>query len=393
MKETTKRAWGIRSTVALALLALPLMACNFDVVNPGVITEDALEKPEAIDMITNGFIADVEAAFEDHVLHTGLASDELTFSGTRSWLFYMGNGDMRPTDGEYTFDDAAKATWTTVMGLERLQGLDANADQLAIANLYAGFMHRTMGETYCAYVFDGGEMMDQSTWFTRALSYFQAAASGSGDIGMAAMAGQAQALLLLGRYQEAAAAAAQVTNDLFAWYAHYTDQDTSILWEETQNQTQATVWETSIAALAEPDPRAPWEDEGRFGAGGTAKYYRQDKYDERTDDHAFAKGWEMRLIEAEAMLQNGQWQEAMTKINHVRSGFDLPAAVATNETEAWEALKQERLILLWLEGRRLADLSRWNDPFLSGRDQCFPFSQGEINSNPNLAGCTGPACS
>jgi len=392
MKKTTKRAWGTRSGVAFALLTLSLTACDFDVVNPGVITEDALEKPEAIDMITNGFIADVEAAFEDLVFHTGLASDELTFSGTRSWLFYMSNGDMRTTDGEYTYDDAAKAVWTTVQGIERLTGLEATSQQIAVANLYAGFMHRTMGETFCGYVFDGGEMGPQERWFELALQYFQAASGASGDVGTAAKAGQAQTLMLLGRLSEAAQVAAGIPDD-FAWWAHYTDQDTSILWEETQNQTQASVWGTSIAALPEMDPRAPWEDLGILGAGGTVEYYEQEKYQNRKDDHALAKGWEMRLIEAEALLSSGQWQQAMDKINHVRSAQGIAEVTAASEAEAWTALKRERLIELWLEGRRLADLSRWNESFLSGRDHCFPFSRGEINSNPNLAGCSGPACS
>ena len=202
-----------------------------------------------------------------------------------------------------------------------------------------------MGETYCAYVFDGGEMMDQDVWFTKALAYFQAAASGSGDIGMAAKAGQAQTLMLLGRLSEAAQVAAGVPDD-FAWWAHYTDQDTSILWEETQNQTQASVWGTSIAALPEMDPRAPWEDQGIFGAGGTVEYYQQEKYEERNDDHALAKGWEMRLIEAQALLTSGQWQDAMDKINHVRSGNGVPEVTAASEAEAWTALKRERLVEL-----------------------------------------------
>ncbi|MFH1763776.1 MAG: RagB/SusD family nutrient uptake outer membrane protein [Gemmatimonadota bacterium] len=392
MNEMTKRAWGIRSVVAFTLLALPLTACSFDVVNPGVITEDALESPEAIAMITNGFIADVEAAFEDLVLHTALASDELTFSGTRSWLFYMGNGDMRTTDGEYTYDDAAKAVWTTVMGIERLTGLEASPAQIAVANLYAGYMHRIMGETFCGYVFDGGELKAREEWFNKALAYFQAAAGAGGDVGTAAKAGQAQTLVLLGRVSEAAAIAATIP-DGFVWYAHYTDQDTSLVWEETHNQTQASVWGTAIAALPAPDPRAVWVDEGRFGAGGSVDYYRQDKYINRTDDHPLARGWEMRLIEAEALLASGNRPGAMTKINYVRSAFGMPAAAAVTDAEAWTVLKRERLVTLWLEGRRLADLYRLNDPFLAGRDYCFPFSKGEINSNLNLAGCTGPACS
>ncbi|HKJ02382.1 MAG TPA: RagB/SusD family nutrient uptake outer membrane protein, partial [Longimicrobiales bacterium] len=111
------------------------------------------------------------------------------------------------------------------------------------------------------------------------------------------------------------------------------------------------------------------------------------------DDIPLAKGWEMRLIEAEALLSAGKRTEAMAMINHVRSAFDVPDATAATDDEAWTALKRERLITLWLEGRRLADLHRFNDAFLSGRDYCFPFSRGEINSNPNLAGCTGDACS
>ena len=209
----------------------------------------------------------------------------------------------------------------------------------------------------------------------------------------AALAGQAQVLVALGRYAEAATIAAQIDDD-FVWYAHYTDLDTSNLWEETQNQTQATVWDTPIADLGETgDPRTPFTDDGLTGAGGDP-FYQQEKYQERGDDHPLAKGWEMRLIEAEALLRTGDVTGAVTKINYVRTNFGgLAAVTAATETEAWAALSHERLVTLWLEGRRFYDLHRLNDPFLSGRDHCFPFSDSEINSNENLAGCTGEACS
>ena len=101
----------------------------------------------------------------------------------------------------------------------------------------------------------------------------------------------------------------------------------------------------------------------------------------------------MRLIEAEALIRGGQWQNGMDKINYVRNAFGLGDATAANESEAFDALSHERLVMLWLEGRRLFDLHRFDDPFLSGRDHCFPFADSEINSNPNLTDCTGPACS
>jgi len=392
MKKTTRKAWGIKSLAAMAVLTLSLSACDFDVVNPGVISEDALNSPDAVDMVLNGLIGYLEGAFGDLVLHSALASDELSFSGTRSWLFNTGNGDMRPEDGSYIYHDLATSTWTAVTGIERLAEIGASSDAIATANLYAGFIHRIMGDNYCAYVFDGGEMMDKTEWFNKALAYFQAASSGSGDIGMAAKAGQAQVLVALGRYSEAATLAAQVPND-FAWWAYYTDQSVSNTWQETQNQTQATVWNTPIADLGETgDPRTPWEDEERNGAGGDP-FYRQDKYKVRQDDHALARGWEMRFIEAEAMLRGGQWQNALDMLNVVRAGFSLGDLTAASEAEVWDHLSTERYLTMWLEGRRLFDLYRFDDPFLSGRDYCFPFADSEINSNSNLTGCTGPACS
>ena len=392
MKKTTDRAWGKKSATAFTLCALAFSACDFDVVNPGVISEDALNSPDAIEMVLNGLIGDVEEGFADLVLHSALASDEMSFSGTRSWLFNAGQGDLRPEDGSYMSHDMMQAAWTTVKGMERLTELGASGDQIAEANLWVGFVHRMMGDNYCAYVFDGGPMLDREEWFNRALTAFQAASSGSGDVGIAAKAGQAQVLVALGRYAEAATMAAQVPDD-FIYYAQYTDQDPSVFWEETQDQTQATVWNTPIAAMGETgDPRTPWEDEERNGAGGDP-FYRQDKYKVRQDDHPVAKGWEMRLIEAEVLLRNSDRAGAMDKINHVRSAFGMADASAGTDDEAWAALSHERLVVMWLEARRLMDLNRLNDPFLTGRDYCFPFPDSELNSNENLEGCTGPACS
>ncbi len=101
----------------------------------------------------------------------------------------------------------------------------------------------------------------------------------------------------------------------------------------------------------------------------------------------------MRFIEAEAMLRGGQWENALDMLNVVRAGFGLADLTAANESAVWDHLSNERLVTMWLEGRRLFDLYRFDDPFLSGRDYCFPFADSEINSNENLTGCTGPACS
>jgi hypothetical protein len=99
----------------------------------------------------------------------------------------------------------------------------------------------------------------------------------------------------------------------------------------------------------------------------------------------------MRLIEAESMLRSGDWQGALSVINQVRAELSVPLWTASTATEGWVALKRERGIQLWLEGRRLGDLDRWiaaNTPGavedMTGRNTCFPIGQTELQSNPSL---------
>ena len=101
----------------------------------------------------------------------------------------------------------------------------------------------------------------------------------------------------------------------------------------------------------------------------------------------------MRLIEAEALLANNDIAGAMAKINVRRAALNVPLATATNATDAWVALKRERGIELWLEGRRLGDLRRWDllkrpgaQEDMTGRALCWPITRGELETNKNLSG-------
>jgi hypothetical protein len=133
------------------------------------------------------------------------------------------------------------------------------------------------------------------------------------------------------------------------------------------------------------------------------------KYPNSDSAIPLSKGSEMRLIEAEAMLNDGDWQGAMDKINALRTAAGVPDATAASATEAWTALKRERAIVLWLEARRLFDLRRWAangtpgdlDPLevpgasdqvgshLSRQDKCFPIPPTEQDTNPNVPRATG----
>jgi hypothetical protein len=129
------------------------------------------------------------------------------------------------------------------------------------------------------------------------------------------------------------------------------------------------------------------------GALGRVRWYFQTKYPTLTSPINLATGWEMRLIEAESKLIAGDVAGALTSINGRRTALALAPVTAANATEAWAALKKERGIELWLEGRRLGDLRRWAalarpgalDPKeeIPGRDLCFatPLSEKQTNLN------------
>jgi hypothetical protein len=92
---------------------------------------------------------------------------------------------------------------------------------------------------------------------------------------------------------------------------------------------------------------------------------------------------------------------ALPLINKHRLALALAPWTATTIDEGWTALRRERGIELWLEGRRLGDLRRWKAASRPGQlsayevpgttsfldaaqTLCFPISSLEMQTNPNL---------
>jgi hypothetical protein len=205
-------------------------------------------------------------------------------------------------------------------------------------------------------------------------------------------------------------------------------------WSFSLTSTEATVWGTWFRTAGQNfalpvaqrtgDARVVYETlllsgEPRKGRGNRREFIRQRKYTATTSAVPNVNGTEMRLLEGEAALHAGNWQGAIAKINEVReyrnalftAANQLPMVTASNETQAWHALMRERGLELWLQGRRLPDMRRWEvspgremvpftvvrrpgedaadpekDPWVSVYDveaMCIAVSQTEKLSNPN----------
>lgn len=135
------------------------------------------------------------------------------------------------------------------------------------------------------------------------------------------------------------------------------------------------------------------------------------KYPEEGSDDEMVTGTEMRLIEAEeALVRRTDFTTFYDKIDVVRAfygaGVTARPAVVGNlewpnaEDDAMSILDRERYLTMWLEGRRLFDLHRWNHPFITNnvglmgrqddllatvqRASCAPVAESECLLNPSL---------
>jgi hypothetical protein len=229
--------------------------------------------------------------------------------------------------------------------------------------------------------------------FSRAISI--ATAQNNATIKNAALAGRATVRAWLGQWDDASVDAALVpTNLVFnAIFSTNTDRENNDLAYETVTRRESTVWGT-VYADTKSDPRTPWDTvkttagKVQTGQDGKTPFFRQGKYTTLASNVPLAKGTEMLLIRAEALLRAHDVDGAMGLINQERASYGLGTLTASDEAAATTILHAERGSVLWLEGRRLWDLRRWNaegtDHFLDGRSKCLPVSANEEAANPNI---------
>jgi hypothetical protein len=275
--------------------------------------------------------------------------------------------------------------------------------------MFGGFSNRMLGETACEAVIDNGPAQDYKTFFTRAEGYFTEAiriaqaATGADVPGIlnASYAGRASVRASLGNWAGAVTDATLVPANFvyLAYYSTNSTRENNSLVQETYVRREFSVFGSQWAQVFK-DPRVPW-DTIKTSSGsiqkaqdGVTNFFRQAKYKDLGADIPLAKGTEMLMIRAENALRGSDIAGAFTLINQQRAVYALPPLTAPADlASAWTILEKEKGAVLWLEGRRLGDLRRWNaetgashNSFLDSRDKCIPISLNELQTNPNLRG-------
>jgi len=410
MKKMTKT---IRILMLAGLVPLATAACSdvlsLDVEAPGRIADDDLNTVDAIPGIVAGMAYDLSQAVDGTLQQVNMAGGEIWHGGSYDWGTYpRGLLLQEPADWDGEYGTISQARWVAENGLKRIEGIipdtyERNGD-VAQAYLYAGFANRLMGELQCTGTVDGGPEVPRSEFFVRADSLFSRAiqvggAANADEVVTAAYGGRASVRAWRGDWTGAASDAQQVPVDfqydvIFSLSVGAVSNDFVF---ETTNRKEYTVYTTMWEDYPD-DARVPWRvvydanGEVEKGQDGETDFYQQLKYRNQDDDVALTKGTEMLMLRAEAALRAGDIAGMTAFLNQSRAHYGMDAINQPGSTaDAWAVMRFERYATLWLEGRRLNDLHRFEadggviaDPFAQGRDTCFPISDEEQRVNPNL---------
>ena len=418
-------AYMIRRGVWAPLVALVFLTAGcgdlFDIENPGQTLDSDLNNPDMIPILITGLSADVSDFMDNFPFDVARLSDEMAGSGSYADTGYFRVGWAVQDEVNGAWEQAHEAIWMAELHVDRilndmgdLTGVDYE-DYVSRAFVLQGVSHKILGENYCQAVYSDegafGNLEPRTVAFDSAVAAFTRALSYGSEWTMAAHAGLASAYVGLGNWSQAASEAAMVDDD-FLMVAYYDISDNyNELYDETHNRHEMSAYNT-YAGSFDPnwDPRAPITDcrvggcANELGADGVTPMLRQEKYDNPGSEIPILSGAEARLIQAEAALRNGDLATFTTQINRLRAIWGLdpiaqPASAGALEypnayDDGWSILDGERMLTLWLEGRRMWDLDRWDHPFLAGgtvvwpgenpRDGCMPVPSGECRVNPNF---------
>lgn len=451
-KRETREPWRLpRTGVALTLVVAVAAVAACDVTNPGPVQDRFLNDRSAQEGILNGIKVAYKSALGtcDNNLGVdgGVAVRELLPSGNPGSCgvsVQEGLGNLNPDETSGVWNQAQNARWSAEDAITRFDStLEGSAfdssPAVAEAHVWAGYANRMMGEHFCEAVIDGGSAEPHTVFFERAEQFFTDAIgvaenAGEAHLANAARAGRAQVRVHLGNWSGAVQDAQSVPDGFsfeIPFHAVSQDQYNMFHWGQVgQPYRTVSAWDTPYGvyyartdSIGDPDPRVEWDEHPDFEFGDLARFdmriplWVQQKHTSNAAPITLADKREMRLIVAEQMLIEGDWEAAMDTVDQLRQEADAPSwsevdgalvgGGASTEAEAWTLFRFERGIELWLEARRMADLRRWeandrpgqlqpledpSDPasrLNADRDLCYPIPDSERETNPNVPTVSG----
>jgi hypothetical protein len=416
----------------VAVAAVLAAGCSgvFDVEDPQAFGDADLNDPVIIKNVADGAEGALHQSIDDVVVVTSLLGDEV--ESTSTWIDWedISEGRLRgdwATTGSFSgpMNGLLQARFAAQSAAERIRtvlGASANTSPLLTQVSWVdGFADVVLGMSYCeGPLTQGGARSPNTAFFTQAVTKLTAALTLANGLPAAdqarwvpiVRASRARANLFAGNY-DAALADAQavpagfVKNAVYAEAAAVQQSWTGNQFHQNRNRsgglrrmyhsavlgtfgsTYTTGYLRDWANPTVPDPRmALTRRAGELGVNNRFAYYGITKYNDRGADQPLLTKREMDLIEAEVYMRRNDYTNMAAKLNGLRTAVGLAAIpVPTTAAVAQNALLNERMAVLFVEGQRMYDLHRFNlvtSVLGPNRATMLPLSRNEILSNPNM---------
>jgi len=425
--------------VAVVLCAVSGVAgCGaLDVSDPTAIQDGELDNATGAALLRGAALKKLAETVRDGAYLGGLISDEFMVDLPELGQFDTWGDGLLDKRESLRYEDLLAGSlepgylrWqeTRTAASAALPKLQAYAPEARVGEMLAvrGFASLLMAEDFCP-GFPLNDMVDGKVVFgpplsteealTKALADFDSAMALAGDsarILNLVQVGRGRTLLGLGRFDEAAAAVADVPTGYVQKLEYRVDVglDNLRLFFGADVPASRTVADreggTGLDFVAAADPRLELTPLGTAADGVTA-LYGMAKYPDANAPVVLASGIEARLIEAEAALHRGDpnW---LTILNTLRTTQVAPALADTTDPGTDQArvdlLFRERAFWLFGTGHRLGDLRRLVRLYGRASDSVFPtgaYRLGgtygvatsipfaavfEARFNPAVTGCT-----
>ena len=464
----TARGWRLAALPALlGAAALALVGCTdglLDVDDPDIVTPEQLQGPNAVPTAIAGVVGDFQEGFDEYLLYSSLFTDEMILGGTFPTRIRVDERDVvsDPSNGSIEADiyeemhisrasaDGRVEDFEAALGDEDFSEVEGLLREgIALGKYYGAYNRMLFAEMFCQSIFGGAEgesaPLDSDARMQEAFGLFGEAASaadeaGLDDVRLASLVGQARAQQWLGNHGEAAQIASQIP-DGFVFEAEYSDNQNAQnneLYQFSWGDVASLRWTVGDGNVARRGSEKyayydEWVEQGLIvpapegfipEEAGIDVAHLQMLYNGPSVSAVLASGWEARMIEAEAMIRNGQHAAAQTMVNAMLADPSVNPMVLVNPTLLEERtvggvtaqpmgafdpveftgdlqadlveLARARAAGLWLSGTRQATSRRWVEefgrgstadlyPVRSGDDIFFPVVEEELDNNPNIS--------
>ncbi len=415
---------------------LMMSACDIlEVDNPNNLIEDELNDPAAAVAIANGAEAAVTRALGAIYAPYSTVSDELTWIGSRDGWERLDLGEIDNPSNEFTdnaFHYVGEGRWTADQAINRLEqfreeGSLRNPNDLARTYIYAAVIYITIADMFEDFAFSdrqeaappvGSENMGQL--YDTALGYIDSGLAITSQTGHSEFHSYLQALRARANFNRGvrnaikagggplvhnaqAVADAQAALNLMGgddvWHSLVQNSatpglpvgDMSLALQVNVRLEMRIADEYIVAEDARPAGIALNDPIDDIPDPILTRHVEEFTEQERYADIHIVSAREMHLILAESALAQNDMTGFETHINHIRAKDGLTPY--NGQIDPVEMLNHTRRVNLFLQGRRVADHYRFEDPSSrwapgsaasSQPGTLFPITITEIRANPNL---------